>query len=204
MQDSTNMPSTSRGEATPTHRGADLKERIVYENSADGSRYEGQILAGKRHGNGKYTFKNKGFYDGEWFENRMEGYGLLYFPSGRLAYEGEWKMNKFNGNGVLYSENPNLQKKANYRKICSVKSDAWVRYEGAFLNDARNGFGILYYVDGSQFKGQFQNDTACGRGRFVTPEGDSVEGMWDGNKLVELLHWTENFDSRCSDLEAFE
>lgn len=33
----------------------------------------------------------------------MEGYGKLYYQSGKLAYEGEWKADQFTGKGILYN-----------------------------------------------------------------------------------------------------
>ena len=36
----------------------------------------------------------------------MNGFGKLYYPSGKLAYEGEWKHNSFNGRGKVYNEDP--------------------------------------------------------------------------------------------------
>lgn len=35
----------------------------------------------------------------------MQGKGVLYYSSKKLAYEGEWKQDKLNGYGVLYNEN---------------------------------------------------------------------------------------------------
>ncbi len=36
----------------------------------------------------------------------MDGYGLLYYQSGKLAYEGFWKSDQFQGKGKLYNETP--------------------------------------------------------------------------------------------------
>lgn len=36
----------------------------------------------------------------------MDGWGKLFYPSGRLAYEGYWKNSKFDGYGKLFNENP--------------------------------------------------------------------------------------------------
>jgi hypothetical protein len=34
----------------------------------------------------------------------MEGRGALYYQSGKIAYEGEWKEDKLQGFGTLYNE----------------------------------------------------------------------------------------------------
>jgi hypothetical protein len=36
----------------------------------------------------------------------MNGYGKLYYESGKLAYEGMWYMDEFHGRGKLYNEEP--------------------------------------------------------------------------------------------------
>lgn len=56
-----------------------------------------------RHGHGKFFYQDGGMYDGEWSQNKMNGYGKLYYQSGKLAYEGYWKADQFTGNGVLYN-----------------------------------------------------------------------------------------------------
>jgi len=35
----------------------------------------------------------------------MQGRGVLYYTNGKLAYEGEWQEDKLQGYGVLYNEN---------------------------------------------------------------------------------------------------
>lgn len=44
-----------------------------------------------RHGHGKFFYQDGGMYDGQWFKNKMNGFGKLYYQSGKLAYEGNWK-----------------------------------------------------------------------------------------------------------------
>ena len=58
---------------------------------ADGSTYEGQVVAALRHGFGK--FRGKGgspFYEGEWKEGRRHGQGKLVYNQGGDVYEGQW------------------------------------------------------------------------------------------------------------------
>ena len=61
-------------------------------------------------------------YDGQWNANRMEGYGKLYYQSGKLAYEGQWVRDQFTGHGVLYNETPDqLNKPFNYRNFDDIE-----------------------------------------------------------------------------------
>ena len=58
---------------------------------ADGSTYDGEVVAGMRHGAGTFTGKG-GFprYEGQWKEGRRHGQGKLVYSDGGDVYEGEW------------------------------------------------------------------------------------------------------------------
>lgn len=57
-----------------------------------------------RQGRGKFFYQDGGYYDGEWNRNKMNGYGKLYYQSGKLAYEGNWTDDQFSGKGILYND----------------------------------------------------------------------------------------------------
>jgi len=59
-----------------------------------------------RHGKGRFYYSEGGLYDGQWYANKMQGKGTLYYSSGKIAYEGDWIADKFEGFGVLYNEHP--------------------------------------------------------------------------------------------------
>ncbi len=42
------------------------------------------------HGNGKFTFKDKKEYNGQYFEDAKHGFGIMKFNDG-TQYEGEWE-----------------------------------------------------------------------------------------------------------------
>lgn len=54
-----------------------------------------------RHGKGKFFYQDGGMYEGDWFNNKMNGYGILYYQSGNVAYAGNWQQDMFNGHGQL-------------------------------------------------------------------------------------------------------
>ena len=51
-------------------------------------KYEGYKVGKHRHGFGTFYYNEGGKYCGEWFKNKMQGRGVLYYPNGKLAYEG--------------------------------------------------------------------------------------------------------------------
>ncbi len=57
----------------------------VYE--ADGSRYEGELLEGQRHGTGCLSFADCPLvYEGEWRHGKRHGRGTLYYNTDRTTY----------------------------------------------------------------------------------------------------------------------
>jgi hypothetical protein len=52
-------------------------------------------LNGLRHGKGKFYYQDGGSYDGEWKDNKMNGFGTLYYQSNEKAYEGCWVNDQF-------------------------------------------------------------------------------------------------------------
>lgn len=79
-----------------TH-GIKLQSLQVYR--WPGATYEGEVLNGKRHGQGVIAFEGMpAVYEGEWADGMRHGRGTLYFNPERTAfYEGE-----FRGTGWLH------------------------------------------------------------------------------------------------------
>lgn len=53
-----------------------------------------------RHGKGKMVYSEEKVYEGEWKEDKMDGFGVM--NSKGKVYEGEFKDGKMHGVGVLY------------------------------------------------------------------------------------------------------
>ncbi len=61
-----------------------------------------------RHGQGKFFYQDGGMYEGilffnykgNWKNNKMDGFGKLYYQSGKIAYEGNWTDDQFQGYGT--------------------------------------------------------------------------------------------------------
>lgn len=75
-----------------------------------------------RHGHGKFYYQDGGMYDGQWVCSKMEGFGKLYYQSGKIAYEGDWSNDQFSGHGILYNESPDpLKKPFDYRNFDDIE-----------------------------------------------------------------------------------
>lgn len=95
----------------------------------------------------------------------MEGFGRLFYPSGKLAYEGEWKEDRFSGLGTVYNNTPLMCNVDDFDfHDLNLMGERWVKYEGSFKNDLKHGQGILHISDGlTQIHSLFVNDQAQGQ-----------------------------------------
>ena len=64
----------------------------------EGSRYVGEFLNSRRHGNGLLT-QNNNIFRGTFINDAFEGTGSYQGENGE-CYEGEWKNNERHGKGV--------------------------------------------------------------------------------------------------------
>ena len=83
---------------------------------------------------------------------------------------GEWKNDRFHGNGTL--------KNMKNEFISDFENKKWVKYIGDFKNGYRTGHGTLIFEDGSNFKGEFENDEIIGMGIFTNNIDESFIKIW--------------------------
>lgn len=63
--------------------------------------YEGEFVAGKRHGLGRQVFESGDMYDGGWADGRLHDRGVYYFANGDKLY-GMWNKGLYDGIGVFH------------------------------------------------------------------------------------------------------
>jgi hypothetical protein len=150
--------------------------------------YVGEVLNGKPHGKGKFTYLNKfshQFFDGEFKDGFINGKGILKYRNGKIC-EGKWENGKMNGYGKItfitggilegIFVNGNLSGEG---KRITVYGDF---YEGDFLNGQFHGFGTCKYSNGSVYQGEWQNGTQHGEGCFTSANGDTYTGQFERNR----------------------
>jgi hypothetical protein len=85
-------------------------------------------LHGMRHGFGKFYYQDGGHYEGEWKDNKMNGFAKLYYQNNDLAYEGFWKDDQFHGKGKVYNDNPRkIEGPFDYVNL-SALDECWIYY----------------------------------------------------------------------------
>lgn len=114
----------------------------------------------------------------------MHGKGILYYASGKIAYDGDWVEDKFDGYGLLYNENPvAFTSQFDFRDLDFVE-EYWEKYQGEFKDDNKEGYGTLHLSNGEKFAGVFKRDFVNGTGTFYKLDGTTIQGTWVNNKFI--------------------
>ncbi|XP_051986364.1 alsin [Xyrauchen texanus] len=184
----------------------------------DGRVYTGTFKNGLEDGFGEYVVPNKNLnscdhYQGQWKDGKMQGFGIFCYASGEV-YEGSFQDNMRHGHGILRSGKLNstspsvfigrwqYDKKSGYGVFDDiirgekymgmwmddqrqgngvVVTQFGLYYEGAFSNNKMMGFGVLLSEDDTTFEGEFSEDwTLSGKGVLTMPNGDYIEGSFSG------------------------
>jgi hypothetical protein len=57
-------------------------------------------------------------------------------------------------------------------------------YDGAFVQNNKHGYGIIYMKNGDRYEGNWKNNTKNGKGIYYSHEGDKYDGEWDRILLI--------------------
>src|SRR5260370_34878498 len=113
----------------------------------NGDLYVGQMIEGRREGQGIYTWSDGRRYVGTFRAGLEEGQGTYSYPNGD-QYAGQFQANRRTGQGI-YSW-PDGRK-----------------YVGEFRDDKPNGSGTYSWADGKQYVGEFKGRVADGQGTYT-------------------------------------
>ncbi|CAD8078349.1 unnamed protein product [Paramecium sonneborni] len=140
------------------------EQRLYYDDQKTKIKYQGEILQGKKNGEGK-----------------------LYFENGKLQFEGKFLQDQFHA-GTLYNEHPVIHHQINYSLLREVQEKGyWKYYVGQFLDGKKNGQGQWYLTDNSEFFGLFENDLPHGEGMLKRINCDELSANWEQGVLLKLI-----------------
>jgi hypothetical protein len=157
---------------------------------ADYSSYIGEFINGKKS-KGFYKLNNGNAYDGNFLNEKFDGYGECQYKNGAI-YKGEWKKGKEHGNGTfIYAEKKRTYKggfvngkKEGYGELIW---DGIATYKGDFYNNTLNGFGIYIETNNYKYEGHFTDAKRHGDGimtKYIKGKKDEIiSGIWDADKL---------------------
>lgn len=178
-----------------------------YEITEDnGAIYKGQMLNNKKHGKGFLLDIDGDTYEGEFKEDKINGFGIFKSKDGTI-YKGNWINNQQDGNGFEKWED-GCTYEGNYKNGLKHGMGIYYFSDGSFYNGdwvagKMEGMGEYRYVGGIKFVGEFKNGEKHGKGRIFKEdyvfegfflnnkkEGEAVKKFTDGRVVKEV--WKEN------------
>lgn len=158
--------------------------QVVVEHYSDNTKYEGEKNQGKRHGKGSFYYREGYKFEGDWQDDAMNGFGILWFDEKTKIYEGEWRNNLFHGRGTLFNHEPKLNANFDGTDFKQLQG-GWTKFEGVFDSGKKEGFGTLFIANGDIFVGTFARDVVHGRGSYTLKNGQKYIGLWMENILIQ-------------------
>ncbi|CAG9328113.1 unnamed protein product [Blepharisma stoltei] len=128
----------------------------------DGTMHQGFFYAGDIRGRGRRFDLNGVVLQGDWKGNVLKGEGMIIWPNG-VSYEGYIEDGMPHGDGVETTEE--------------------YTYNGNFIRGEKDGYGELFWKDGSWYKGMFNIQKIEGEGTYHWANGNEYEGEWFRNKM---------------------
>jgi hypothetical protein len=177
---STHVDGTGNLEAVPGHREmyslAGLC-RLAFKlddktrNVNDGDVFEGAVVEGLRHGQGKFTGVNGSTMEGSWVDDSFTGMGRTVSPTGDVV------------------EGPFMRGLPHGPEVRTESSDGV--FKGSFAAGKRNGFGKMEWTNGQTYTGKWVAGCMCGHGKLTLATGAKYTGMFKDDKFEghgEMVH----------------
>ncbi|XP_078413788.1 radial spoke head 10 homolog B [Cetorhinus maximus] len=163
-----------------------LYEGVGTAHFQGGHIYEGVFSEGLMHGRGTYTWRNGIKYEGDFSMNTLTGHGTYTWTDGStyvgevlngirhgqgiftsadqsVSYTGEWHEAKRHGKGTIYY---------------NQEASSW--YQGDWVNNVREGWGIRRYKSGNVYEGEWKNFQRHGEGTMSwISTNEEYTGQWE-------------------------
>lgn len=138
---------------------------------ANGERYTGSLVGGRKQGRGRFDWVGGQWYEGEWQDDRATGQGVIQFVGGN-RYEGGVVDGEPQGRGTLIFASGDRYTGDFVRGVFHGQGTyAWKngnRYEGAWNLGRKHGPGRLMWAVGGGWEGEFRDDQKTDAGRDIT------------------------------------
>ncbi|MBX9783866.1 MAG: caspase family protein [Chitinophagaceae bacterium] len=153
---------------------------------ANGDVYEGEFYDDKREDFGIYTWQSGDKFIGESLQNMFNGFGVMEFADG-TKYIGDFKDGEFDGEGEKTYTNGTSQKglfgKGKYLGKISYYSKP-IGTTGCLNGDCENGYGMHYSVSNNRFFGYFTNGKRDKFGAYYWEDGTRWVGQFSDGLLT--------------------
>ncbi|XXG75708.1 hypothetical protein AAC387_Pa08g0224 [Persea americana] len=162
----------------------------VYTN---GDVYEGEFHRGRCSGSGVYYYYMSGRYEGDWVDEKYDGYGVETWARGS-RYRGQYRQGLRHGFGVyrFYTGDVYSGEWSNGQSHgCGVHTcEDGSRYVGEFKWGVKHGLGHYHFRNGDTYFGEYFADKMHGFGVYRFANGHRYEGAWHEGRRQGLGMYT--------------
>jgi hypothetical protein len=177
--------------------------------AADGGRYYGLLVDGRRQGGGRVEWDNGAYFEGNFDKGTYSGHGRLRQPSGD-EYQGEFEQGVESGHGRLLTAGGSTyigdfrhglpEGHGHYDDGNGAEYDGAFQagrfhghgkliehgavYQGEFARGELEGQGEAAYEDGRKYRGGFVHGRFQGQGRFETSAGEVYQGQFERGEFT--------------------
>jgi V8-like Glu-specific endopeptidase len=152
---------------------------------ADGATYVGEFRDGKYHGQGTYTFADGDKYVGEYRDNQRTGEGTYTFADG-ATYVGEFRDGKYHGQGTYTFADGDKYvgefRDGKYHGQGTFTFADGDKYVGEYRDGKYHGQGTFTFADGATYVGEFRDDKYHGQGTYTFADGNKYVGEFRDNQ----------------------
>lgn len=144
----------------------DSSQNVTEVLDENGNLYTGNLVNGKRHGQGTLYIQDGGKYDGQWSNGLYDGIGTLVFPNGNI-YVGAFSKGFMHGQGKMYYPDGSY-------------------YKGSYLYGVKEGLGLYYVNNDNKYNGYWKNGLRNGKGKAYI-DGKYKKGIFENNQFIKTL-----------------
>lgn len=160
--------------------------RIVHHTEgAIATRYEGEAVDCRHHGQGTQVDASGARYVGSWRDGLRSGQGAIYKSDGTPWYIGEWLDDMPHGCGCLYGDDGRSEGEFARGKLDGHAVVEWGHgrfvYSGLYRDNCRHGPGRLTTSDGTILDAVWDDGVIVGDVNVTMPGGAVYKGQWSGN-----------------------
>ncbi|XP_078445795.1 uncharacterized protein LOC144714870 [Wolffia australiana] len=162
----------------------------VYSN---GDVYEGEFHKGKCSGSGVYYYYMSGRYEGDWIDDKYDGFGVETWARGS-RYRGQYRQGLRHGFGIYRFYTGDLyagEWSSGQSHGCGVHTcEDGSRYIGEFKWGVKHGLGHYHFRNGDTYSGEYFADKMHGFGVYRFANGHRYEGAWHEGRRQGLGMYT--------------
>jgi hypothetical protein len=170
-------------------------QRKFKEVKVDRKTYHGEMINSRKDGLGKLTWRDGSDYIGQFSNDKANGYGRLCHADGDIYY-GNWVSDQANGLGRYFNTKGSYEGYWLNDKQDGYGLEIWPKgsiYEGYFYQGAKYSIGLYKLEDGSYYEGSFDKNDINGIGTFHFKDRRIYYGEWKNNKLngYGIMTWPD-------------